>query len=173
MNQDRNNRRKMALVVIAIAITLIACAHTNQITANKLPIPVIFETDMGNDVDDALALDMLYKYQDQGLINIIAISTNKNSPYSAPYIDILNTWYGYPQIPVGEVKDGANSQGDSHDYTQTVCEYTPAFKRSKTSFPSSVALYRKVLADAARPFGRYYFHWFFYQPCTTVRLRGR
>ena len=26
-------------------------------------VKVIFDTDMGNDIDDALALDMLYKYQ--------------------------------------------------------------------------------------------------------------
>jgi len=60
------------------------------------PISVIFETDMGNDIDDALALDMLYKYADQGKVNILAISTNKNSEYSIQYIDVLNTWYGYP-----------------------------------------------------------------------------
>jgi inosine-uridine nucleoside N-ribohydrolase len=35
------------------------------------PLPVIFETDMGNDIDDALALDMLYKYMDQGKVNIV------------------------------------------------------------------------------------------------------
>lgn len=27
---------------------------------------IIFETDMGNDVDDAWALDMLHKYADRG-----------------------------------------------------------------------------------------------------------
>lgn len=32
--------------------------------AGKKAVPVIFETDMGNDVDDVLALDMLYKLQD-------------------------------------------------------------------------------------------------------------
>jgi inosine-uridine nucleoside N-ribohydrolase len=147
MNMDRNNRRKLVLVFIAIAITLIACAQTNNINASKMPTPVIFETDMGNDVDDALALDMLYKYMDSGLIKLIAISTNKNSKYSAQYIDILNTWYGYPDIPVGEVKEGANSEGDSHNYAQTVCEYMPAFKRTKDTFPESVHLYRKVLAS--------------------------
>ena len=151
MNLDRDNRLKMVFVFIAIAITMMACAQTKKMIANKTPVSVIFETDMGNDVDDALALDMLYKYQDSGLIKLILISTNKNSKYSAQYIDILNTWYGYPDIPVGEVKDGANSQGDSHDYTQTVCEYTPAFKRSKDSFPESVGLYRKILA--AQPDG--------------------
>jgi len=147
MNLDRNNRRKLILVFLAIAITLMACAQTKKITTGKMPVPVIFETDMGNDVDDALALDMLYKYQDSGLIKLIAISTNKNSKYSAQYIDILNTWYGYPNIPVGEVKNGANSQGDSRNYAQTVCEYTPAFKRTKDTFPESVALYRKVLVS--------------------------
>jgi inosine-uridine nucleoside N-ribohydrolase len=147
MNLDRNYRLKMIIVFITIAILMIASANPKRITATKTPTPVIFETDMGNDVDDALALDMLYKYQDSGIIKLIAISTNKNSKYSAPYIDILNTWYGYPDIPVGEVKNGANSQGDSHDYAQTVCEYTPAFKRSKDAFPESVSLYRKVLAN--------------------------
>src|SRR5437763_7346566 len=147
MNLDRNNRLKMIIVFIAIATLMIASANPKRITATKAPTPIIFETDMGNDVDDALALDMLYKYQDSGLIKLIAISTNKNSKYSARYIDILNTWYGYPDIPVGEVIGGANSQGDSHDYAQTVYEYTPAFKRSKDSFPESISLYRKVLAN--------------------------
>ncbi|TKK66989.1 nucleoside hydrolase [Ilyomonas limi] len=147
MNLDRNNRRKLILVFLAIAITLMACAQTKKATAGKLPVPVIFETDMGNDVDDALALDMLYKYQDSGLIKLILISTNKNSPYSARYIDILNTWYGYPDIAVGEVKNGANSQGDSRDYAQAVCEYTPAFRHTKDTFLESVALYRQVLAS--------------------------
>jgi inosine-uridine nucleoside N-ribohydrolase len=147
MNLDRNNRLKMIIVFIAIATLMIASANPKGITATKTPTPVIYETDMGNDVDDALALDMLYKYQDSGLVKLVAISTNKNSRYSARYIDILNTWYGYPDIPVGEVKNGANSQGDSHDYAQTVCEYIPAFKCSKDSFSESVALYRKVLAS--------------------------
>ena len=147
MNLDRNNRQKMVIVFIAIAMLMIASAKPKRISAGNVPTPVIFETDMGNDVDDALALDMLYKYQDSGLIKLVAISTNKNSKYSARYIDILNTWYGYPDIPVGKVENGANSQGDSHDYAQTVCEYTPAFKHSKDTFPESVALYRKVLAN--------------------------
>ncbi len=150
MNTYNNNRLKLILVFIAIAITLTACAQTSKITApaNVVKLaPVIFETDMGNDVDDAMALDMLYKYQDKGLIKLIAVSTNKNSKYSAQYIDILNTWYGYPYTPVGEVKGGANSEGDSHNYAQSVCDYTPAFNRSKQdSFPESVALYRKVLS---------------------------
>lgn len=32
---------------------------------------------MGNDIDDALALDMLYKYIENGQINLLAIPTSK------------------------------------------------------------------------------------------------
>lgn len=45
---------------------------------------------MGNDVDDVLALDMLYKYQDAGKIQLLLISNNKGNAYSAPFIHLMN-----------------------------------------------------------------------------------
>ena len=43
-------------------LSLIASAmlFTGSVAAAE-PVRIIFETDMGNDVDDPLALDMLYK----------------------------------------------------------------------------------------------------------------
>lgn len=117
-------------------------------------INVIFETDMGNDIDDALALDMLYKYMDQGKINLLAINSNKNNDYSIRYIDILNTWYGYPEIPLGKVINGADSENDSHNYAQSTYNYQvygkPAFKGSISNYsavPDAVKLYRNVLSQ--------------------------
>lgn len=122
--------------------------------AGRTPLRVIFETDMGNDVDDALALDMLYKYMDEGRINLLAINSNKNSGYSAAYIQLMNNWYGYPAIPVGKIVNGANSQDNVHDYVRAVCEYSmpdgrKAFHAPDTAskaFKEPVALYREVLA---------------------------
>jgi sialate O-acetylesterase len=116
--------------------------------------PVIFETDMGNDVDDALALDMLYKYMDEGRINLLAINSNKNNGYSAAFIQLMNNWYGYPGIPVGKIVNGANSQDNIHEYVRAVCEYRmpdgrKAFNAPDTAsraFKDPVALYREVLA---------------------------
>lgn len=54
---------------------------------------IIFETDMGNDVDDALAIDMLYKYAKQGQIRLMAVMLNKEGEFPPRYIDLLNTWY--------------------------------------------------------------------------------
>ena len=56
-------------------------------------INVIFDTDIGNDIDDVLALDMLYKYMDSGRLKILGIMNNKDSQYSTEFIDIMNTWY--------------------------------------------------------------------------------
>ena len=109
------------------------------------PLQVIFETDMGNDVDDALALDMLYKYMDEGKIKLLAVSSNKNSIYSPLYLSLMNSWYGYPNIPVGTVANGANSEGDAINYAEVACK---SFKTPDTAgkWKGSVALYRQLLS---------------------------
>ena len=68
--------------------------------SEETPVKVIFDTDMGNDVDDVLALDMLYKYQDAGKIQLLLISNNKGNAYSAPFIHLMNDFYGWSGIPV-------------------------------------------------------------------------
>lgn len=117
-------------------------------------LPVIFETDMGNDIDDALALDMLYKYMDQGKIDLLAINSNKNNEYSIQYIDLLNTWYGYHDVSIGKVVNGADSENDSRNYAQATVEYEinskPAFERSiedYNSIPEASKLYRQILSQ--------------------------
>ena len=40
-------------------------------TANAQKQRIIFETDMGNDIDDALALDVICKYMDDGKIDLL------------------------------------------------------------------------------------------------------
>jgi len=128
----------------------------NQIKNNgDSTTKIIFETDMGNDIDDALALDMLYKYQDAGDIELLGIMTNKNSEYSAAFIDQMNNWYGYPEIPVGIVRNGADSENDAVNYTMLVAlmkdeQGAPQFSQTE-SYPQSLmdahTLYRKLLAE--------------------------
>jgi inosine-uridine nucleoside N-ribohydrolase len=147
------------LPVIALTIFLgYGCTNSSEIKEASLegqlqPIRVIFETDMGNDIDDALALDMLYKYADQGKVELLAINSNKDNDYSLCYIDILNTWYGYPEIPIGKVINGADSEDDSHNYAKSTWEYEinekPAFKGTLSDYsavPDATKLYRQILA---------------------------
>lgn len=81
-------------------LSLIASAmlFTGSVAAAE-PVRIIFETDMGNDVDDVLALDMLYKYQDAGKIQLLLISNNKGNAYSAPFIHLMNDFYNWSEFP--------------------------------------------------------------------------
>ena len=136
-------------LAVCMAILLSGCTSEHQ--TNRLY--VIFETDIGNDIDDALALDMLYKYMDQGEIELSAVMTNKCAPEVGEYMDIMNTWYGYPNIPVGIVRNGADDPW-GHYAKDIVAlkneDGNPMFKRTHSNYdklPDAHILYRKILAS--------------------------
>ena len=119
------------------------------------PLPsVILETDIGNYIDDVVALDMLYKYVDDGQINLAAECVNTDSPYAAEFLHLTNHWYGYPDIPIGRAEQGISSNFDAPNYAEAICQMSDAqgnllFQRpdfQNDSIPEAVALYRKTLA---------------------------
>lgn len=140
-----------------LLVFMMACTpkHNQPSTTHNNGIAIIFETDMGNDVDDALALDMLFKYMDTGQIELIGIMSNKESQYSAEFIDVMNTWYGYPDIPVGIVHNGAECENDATNYAKQVCLLKKdngelLFGRSLKNYDQLLeahVLYRKILAQ--------------------------
>ena len=73
--------------------------------------PVIFDTDMGNDIDDALALAMLHALTDRGECQLIGVTLTNGNPAAVPYIRMVNRFYGRPDLPVGaaikSLQDGA------------------------------------------------------------------
>lgn len=138
----------MRLFLISLAL----CALCGVATAQESePQAVIFETDMGNDIDDAMALDLLFKNMDQGNINLLAVSVHKNNPHSAEYIDIMRHWYGYKNMPIG-VNSSCITNMDCVDYCTKVCKLTdekgkPLFKRSKNpKYEEAVKMYRRILS---------------------------
>src|SRR5271157_2990116 len=48
------------------------------------PVPLIFDTDMGNDVDDALALAVIHALQSRGEARLLAVTITKDNRYAAP-----------------------------------------------------------------------------------------
>ena len=115
------------------------------------PQGIIFDTDLGNDVDDVLAMDMLHKYQEDGKVQILAVMANKDTPQSPELADLLDTWYGHPDIPVGKVVDGVMGGGFKDYALRVVSMRNPdgsiMFSRSKSGdFPDAAVLYRQVLA---------------------------
>ena len=70
------------------------------------PLPVIFDTDIGNDCDDTLALAMLHSLASRGEVDLLAVTITKDNPKAAQYVSALNNFYGRPSIPIGVVKNG-------------------------------------------------------------------
>jgi inosine-uridine nucleoside N-ribohydrolase len=89
--------------VLAAAAALIALASAS-VAAD--PVPLIFDTDMGNDVDDALALAVIHALESRGEARLLAVTITKDNRYAAPFIDLVNTFYGRGNIPVGMVRNG-------------------------------------------------------------------
>ncbi len=69
-------------------------------------MPVVFDTDMGNDIDDAIALAILHALESRGESKLIAVTVTKDNPQAAPFIDAVNVFYGRSEIPIGVVKNG-------------------------------------------------------------------
>ncbi len=70
------------------------------------PVRLILDTDIGNDVDDALALAMIHALQNRAEVQLLAVTITKDNRYAAPFVDLVNTFYGRPDIPIGVVRDG-------------------------------------------------------------------
>ena len=90
-----------------LALAALACTGAAAAT------PVIFDTDMGNDVDDALALAMLHSLESRGECRIVAVTVTKDNPWAAVYVDLVNTFYGRAYIPIGVVKGSGITPDDS------------------------------------------------------------
>ena len=146
-------RQKMTTILMMVTwVLLISCHPVKKDDASER-IKVIFDTDIGGDIDDALALAMLYNYMDLGWIELLGVMSCKDNSYSPGYIDIMNNWYGYPELPVGIVKDGVKH--DTSAYARLVTgmkkDGVPVYARSIPAveeLPSAANLYRKLLSES-------------------------
>jgi inosine-uridine nucleoside N-ribohydrolase len=134
-----------------LILAAIACLAPAALFAGA--VPVIFDTDMGNDVDDALALAMLHALESRGECRLLAVTITKDNPWSAAYVDLVNTFYGRPGIPIGVVK-GSGITPESSCMIQVPAERKDANGRpvyphrlaSGADAPDAVAVLQRVLA---------------------------
>lgn len=115
------------------------------------PERVIYDTDMGNDVDDLLALAMLHNYVKAGMVNMLGITISKANPYAIPYTRLINQYYGNPDVPIGYVYDGATTGPGNYmrQTLETIGGFEPKQKAPDAEalgIPEGYRLLRKLLA---------------------------
>jgi inosine-uridine nucleoside N-ribohydrolase len=70
------------------------------------PVRLILDTDMGNDCDDALALAMIHALENRNEVKLLAVTITKDNHDAATFIDLVNQFYGRPDVPIGVVRNG-------------------------------------------------------------------
>ncbi len=111
--------------------------------AHAEPVKLIFDTDMGNDVDDLMALVMIHNLQKRGACELLAVTVTKDHPQAAAFVDAVNTLYGYPDVPIGVVRNGAAKEPGKFNL---LAEKHPHDLKSGNDAPEAVSLIKDILA---------------------------
>ena len=107
INADVLRSRASFMLRLALLFGLVSLGSFMQTGANaKEPVQLVLDTDIGNDIDDTLALALIHALANRGEVRLLAVTITKDNRYAAPFVDLVNTFYGRPDIPVGVVRGG-------------------------------------------------------------------
>jgi inosine-uridine nucleoside N-ribohydrolase len=137
----------MATLALALALALIG---QGEPAPRPEPVPVIFDTDMGNDIDDVFALALLHGLADRGECRLLAVTSSQPHPLSGPMCDAINAACGRAEVPVGVLRpDPATRPGPylAKVLGPDAAEPFPHHLKDGRDAPEAVALLRKTLAS--------------------------
>jgi hypothetical protein len=111
-------------------------------------VRVILDTDMSGDCDDAGALALLHALADRDECEILAVVTNRKDKTnaSAAAVDVINTYYGRPNLPIGADKAGPTDLQRTSSYTRALRDEFPHDAQPDDQMPDALDVYRRVLA---------------------------
>lgn len=141
------------IVVTLMVLSLLTAARPVSAQTTAAKIPLIFDTDIGNDCDDVLAMGVIHSLQSRGLCELLAVTITKDHDQCAAFVDAINTFYGRGEIPIGVCRSGITPQQSrftglvtSRDGDQD--RYPHDLKSGKDA-PEAVMVLRRVLAGQA------------------------
>lgn len=138
-------KTRQILILILIIISYSCTNHAPEIT--EAPVNIIFDTDLGPDYDDVGALAFLHAMADSGKAEILAtISSNKHE-LVAPAIEVINTYFNRPELPVGAPKTEGVDIGSPYHWADTLTTNYPHKIKSTADVPDAVTVYRKILRE--------------------------
>ncbi len=130
---------------------LLLCLICTSSATMADPVPVILDTDIGNDVDDVLALAVLHSLETRQVCQLKAVTITKDHPQCAAFVDAVNTFYGRGDIPIGVCSSGVTPEisrftplADIKDGGQP--RYPHDLQSGKTA-ATAVNILRKTLAE--------------------------
>lgn len=139
---------KNSLLLFAIFSYGIGTARSQADFAKPVyPLHVIFDTDFGPDYDDVGAITLLHCFADSGLVKILATIGSSKYKNAAAAINVFNTYFKRPGIPVAVVRGDAVELGDKQHWTDTIIHRYPHRIQNNEDVPDALDLYRKILSS--------------------------
>lgn len=147
----------VAILAICETIGLSSCSNDDNSIGKQdeyagVPL-VILDTDIGSSTDDLFALEMLYRYEQEGRCQLLGVVVDREGEDCAAVADVMNTYFGHANTPIGLVKEGIPNPAVWIDYgalpTYTKADGQPMFLRSVSDYsalPDGWQLYRRLLA---------------------------
>jgi pyrimidine-specific ribonucleoside hydrolase len=137
---ETNTTMKLCLSIFFVCSVTLALSQT--VPASR----IIFDTDMGPDYDDVGAITLLHAFADSGRIKILATIASTKYEGVAAVLNVLNTYFRKPDIPIGVPRGKAVTQKDWQHWTDTLIAKYPHTIKSNNEVPDAVPLYRKILS---------------------------
>jgi inosine-uridine nucleoside N-ribohydrolase len=78
------------------------------------PVRLIFDTDIGNDIDDAIALALIHALENRSEVRLLAVTITKDNRWAPPFVDLVDTFYGRQNIPIGIVHHGKTPEDSAY-----------------------------------------------------------
>ena len=118
----------------------------SQAQKKSRPVPIIFDSDMGPDYDDVGAITLLHALADSGQAKILATIASTKYNGVACVMNVLNTYFNRPGIPVAVPRGNASTLRDPQHWTDTLIAKYPHSVKSNGDVPDATELYRRILS---------------------------
>jgi inosine-uridine nucleoside N-ribohydrolase len=138
---------KLFLTLSVFILFILSGCSPKQAKIVCQPVKIIFDSDLGPDYDDVGALAFLHAMADSGKAEILATLASNKHDLVAPSIEVINTYFGRPGLPLGGPKsEGVNINSPYH-WADTLVSKYPHRLSSTSEAPDAVEVYRKILSS--------------------------
>ena len=149
----------LAAILISGNMVLTSCSNEDvPVIQDKaytgVPL-VILDADICSSADDLFSMEMLYRYDEQKMCRLLGVVVNREGEANAVFADVMNSYFGHPDMPIGLVRNGIENPKVWIDYAKVAYmteadSITPMFARSVDQYenlPDGYRLYRRLLSQ--------------------------
>jgi len=134
---------KRYLLLLSLALICGCINHSTKKSGDQ--VKIIFDTDLGPDYDDVGALAFLHAMADSGKAEILATVSSNKHLLVAPSVEVINRYFGRPDLPIGAPKSNGVDLGSSQHWADSIVVKYPHKIKATSDVEDAVAVYRRIL----------------------------